>query len=110
MSEEAFEEMRREMERARRDFQEAMGRIRAELQQGSEQAWDRLEEERERLERRMLDAGRRFQASRKGPHWRGLGGSKRRDPPGRGGGPQPAPVRPVSPSNLSGGAEAPLDQ
>lgn len=124
MPEDPFDEARREMERARRDFDERMKRLRFELEQVAQQIRVRMAEERARFEGRMKQARQRLEAARRnrprgGPGWPGRPGASGprpkppRDGPGRpgapGSSPKPAPVRPTTPSNLSGGAEAPLD-
>lgn len=125
MAEDPFEQARRAMARAEREFHKRMEGAQAELHQALEAGQRRIAEARAdfsvkmaQLRAEMRQAGR--------PPGRWAPPSPRRKPRGgfgptgkpwspkpRGpndGGPQPTPVRPNNPSFLSGGAEAPLDE
>lgn len=116
MAEDPFERARKDMERAQREFHKRMQRAHEELHQGMEVARRRIAEARAEFQERMAhfrartqEAGRRPRADPKGPP-RGRSGRNRKPWDPDGDGLQPIPVRPIKPSLLSGGAEAPLDE
>jgi len=111
MAENPFEDAKREVEAAQRDFRDAVERSQAQLQRTIAQARADVEAARDACEARMKVARERMEAARqmharqvrpRRPPWR-----KR---PNNDGEPEPMPVRPHNPSPLSGGAEAPADQ
>src|SRR4051812_17480284 len=116
MAEDPFEKARKEMERAQREFHERVERAQEELHAAMGAAQERIAEARaefqERMERfraALRQAGCRPPPRPKKPPRGRFGGSGRPWNPDDRGGPQPTPVRPINPSLLSGGAEAPLD-
>ena len=126
MSEDPFDRARWEMDRAHRRFRDETRVDREELRRlvAREPApgQGRLEHraERDRLRAQMIERRKEFDlelrtyrkrmdAARKRPPRSSSGGGEK---PGGSGpnGPRPVPVRPSSPSFLSGGAAAPLDE
>jgi hypothetical protein len=124
MPEDPFEQARREMEQARQDFEQQMDGLRSEFERAAQQFRRRMGEEHAKFESRMEHARQRLNEAqpnrpRGGPGRPGRAGEVGPRPKPPHGGPRrpgnagpslkPAPVSPTSPSQLSGGAEAPLD-
>ena len=107
MPEDLTEIFNREMESARRKFEKRAERIRTKFEDAADRFRVRMKAEGQRLNSRMDKAQRRFEAARGTPPRPAPGRDRRRDHPGPLTG--TAPVRPIKPTILSGGAEALLD-
>lgn len=101
-----FEQARRELERAIREFEGEMRDVGIALDRAARRFSVRIPDVKAMVEAQLAEAIGRSQArNRKPPR----GAVRRRRPFNPGPSPMPAPVRPKSPKTLSGGAEAPLD-
>jgi hypothetical protein len=122
MADDPFERARKEIERAQRDFDERMQRIHEELHHGIHQAQRRIAEAKAEFQDRMARFSTQMRRAgrpplpglKKPPRGGSSSGNRKPRRPDWGGpdrsGPQPMPVRPINPSLLTGGAEAPLDE
>ena len=103
-----FDDARREMDRAWAEFDKHLARARSALERAAEHLQSRVPDIAQFVEARLAEARRRSGKPRQASPG-GLTRKRRPRGPKSGPSPMPAPVRPFSPSHLSGGAEAPLD-
>ena len=101
-----FEQARRELERAAREFERQTGGMGVAFERVARQFRLHIPDVKAIVEAQLAEAiGRAHSSHRKPPR----GSVRRRRPYDPGPSPLPAPVRPKGPKTLTGGAEAPLD-